>query len=350
MLIQLIHGFRGEKKMKKIITICVLALLIVPVLTVTATENEVLESEIQTISAVRRPTPQSIDSDDVLESEIQTISTVREPTPMSLTMKNDGEVPTLVNTGQAPNTPVIAGPTSITIGERYEYTITTVDPQGDGIHYKITWGDCPVIYIEGPYESGEEVTFSHTWTDFYCKSGKFTIGVKATDIDDYESNYATLEVYVEEGNRQPLMANDNGESSITNTASQAPSIPSITGPTSGIIGKRYGYKIASVDPQGDDVYYKISWGDGAIIYWDGPHKSGEEVTFEHAWCEVCGSRGGDFTIQVWVKDVNDNMGDCKAFEVGMVRGSHRSLISSSFLQFLESFMERFPLLENLLGF
>jgi len=316
----------GDRKMKKIITICVLALLIVPVLTVTATENEVLESEIQTISAFRRPTPQS------------------------LTMKNEGEVPTLVNTGQAPNTPVIAGPTSITIGERYEYTITTVDPQGDDIHYKITWGDCPVIYLEGPYESGEEVTFSHIWTDFYCKSGKFTIYVKAIDIDDYGSNYATLEVHVEEENRQPSMATDDGESSITITVNQAPSTPFMAGPTSGVMGKRYEYRIVSVDPQGDDVYYKISWGDGAVIYWDGPHKSGEEVTFEHAWCEVCFPGGGEFTIQVWVKDINDNMGDCKTFEVSMGKGNHGSFISSSFLQFLERFMERFPLLENLLDF
>ena len=192
--------------MKKIITICVLALLIVPVLTVTATENE------------------------VLESEIQTILTARGPTPKSLTMKNEGEVPTLVNTGQAPNTPVIAGPTSITIGERYEYTI------------------------------------------------------------------------------------------------------------------------AATDPQEDDVYYKISWGDGSIIYWDGPHKSSEEVTFEHAWCEVCYPMGEKFTICVQVKDVNGNMGDCGTFEVSIDGDNHQSSIGLSFLQFLENLLERFPLLEHLLGF
>jgi len=191
--------------MKKIITICVLALMIVPVLTVTATENDVLESEIQTISAVRRPTPQSIDSDD------------------------EDKVPIPVNTGQAPNTPMVSGPKNGVIGERYEYSITALDPQGD------------------------------------------------------------------------------------------------------------------------DVYYKISWGDCAVMYWDGPHKSGEEVTYEHAWCEVCFPGGGDFTIQVWVKDANDNVGHCKTFETSMTT-KDQSVIDLLFLQLIERFVERFPLLENLLDF
>ena len=207
--------------------------MIVPVLTVTATENDVLESEIQTISAVRRPTPQPLnvkDDNEVLESEIQTISAVRRPTPQSLEIDDEDNVPIVVKTDQAPNTPTIAGPISGVIGERYEYTITAVDPQGD------------------------------------------------------------------------------------------------------------------------DVYYKISWGDCAVMYWDGPHKSGEKVTYEHAWCEVCCPGGGDFTIQVWVKDANDNMGDCETFEVSMGEEKHESSISSPILQFLERLMERFPLLENLLDF
>ena len=206
-----------------------MALLIVPVLTVTATESEVLESEIQTISAVRRPTPQPLNiknENEVLESEIQTISAVGR---QALEKDDEEKVPTVINTGQAPNTPNVAGPISGIIGERYEYTITTVDPQGD------------------------------------------------------------------------------------------------------------------------DVYYKISWGDCAVMFWDGPHKSGEEVTYEHAWCEVCFPGGGDFTIQVWVKDANDNIGHCKTFETSMAT-KDQSVIGLLFLQFLERFIERVPLLENLLDF
>jgi len=312
--------------MKKIITICVLALLIVPVLSVTATENDVLESEIQTITAVSEFTPQSI---DIVEKD---------------------EKPIVVNTVQTPNTPTISGQTSITIGEKYEYTITTIDPQGDDVFYKIIWEDCLVCSIEGPHESGKEVKITHTWTDFYSKSDKFTIYVKAMDIEEHESNYATLEVYVEEENSRSLMEKSDGEVSIPNTENQAPSTPLITGSSNGVIGERYEYTVTAVDPQGDDVYYKISWGDCAIMYWDGPHKSGEEVTYEHAWCGVCCPGGGDFTIQVWVKDVNENIGECKTFEVSIGEEKQESSISSPILQFLERLMERFPLLENLLDF
>ena len=131
---------------------------------------------------------------------------------------------------------------------------------------------------------------------------------------------------------------------------QAPNMPMISGPVSVTIGERYEYTITAVDPQEDDVYYKISWGDGSVIYWDGPHESGEEVTFEHVWCEVCCPVGEEFTICVQVKDVNGNMGDCGTFEVSIDRDNHQSSIGLSFLHLFERFLERFPLLEHLLDF
>ena len=37
------------------------------------------------------------------------------------------------------------------------------------------------------------------------------------------------------------------------------------------------------DPEGNDVFYKVSWGDGFIDGFVGPYASGEEVTLSHAW-------------------------------------------------------------------
>ena len=55
-------------------------------------------------------------------------------------------------------------------------------------------------------------------------------------------------------------------------------------------GPRYGdprvlleFTFLTVDPDGDDIYFLISWGDGNAIFWDGPYASGEEVTFGHYW-------------------------------------------------------------------
>ena len=38
------------------------------------------------------------------------------------------------------NTPIITGPTSGKMGETLEYTITFTDLQGDDVYYKIYWG------------------------------------------------------------------------------------------------------------------------------------------------------------------------------------------------------------------
>jgi len=82
------------------------------------------------------------------------------------------------------------------------------------------------------------------------------------------------------------------------TASNSPpSTPSITGPTSVKMGIFYNYTFVSTDPDGDDVYYYIAFGDGVAIVWSGPHKSGEEVTFVHAWDEF-----GSLTVQAKAKD------------------------------------------------
>lgn len=124
----------------KIITICVLALVTIPVLTATA--NDRVTFEVSTSS----------------------------------------------------NTPIIEGPTNGIIGNVYEYTVTFEDSQGDDIYYTIRWGDCMIIKNAGPYESGEEVQFSHAWCEVCCGPGTFTICVQATDDNGDHSNWGTLEV------------------------------------------------------------------------------------------------------------------------------------------------------------
>ena len=91
-----------------------------------------------------------------------------------------------------PETPTINGPTKGKAGVEYDYIITTTDPDGDNVYYCIDWGDGSGEVCIGPYASGEEVTASHTWTE----DGTYTIKVKARDIYDAESEYATLKVSI----------------------------------------------------------------------------------------------------------------------------------------------------------
>lgn len=79
----------------------------------------------------------------------------------------------------------------------------------------------------------------------------------------------------------------------------APDIPEISGPTSGTTGEEYEYTISTTDPNGEQVYYKVDWGDGTCSGWLGPNASGEEVKVKHTW-----SGKATYKIRVKAKDEN----------------------------------------------
>jgi len=81
----------------------------------------------------------------------------------------------------------------------------------------------------------------------------------------------------------------------------APIKPSIGGPHKGEQGIQYTFKFNTTDPEGEDIYYQIDWGDGANTGWLGPYSSGEEITLEHTWNAV-----EKFTIKAKAKDILDD--------------------------------------------
>jgi len=89
-----------------------------------------------------------------------------------------------------PNTPKITGPPQGKIHQSYEYTVVTTDPEGDDVYYYIAWGDGFDTGWLGPYNSGEAISQSHTWT----KRGTYTIQCKAKDVHGWESGWGTLKV------------------------------------------------------------------------------------------------------------------------------------------------------------
>ncbi len=93
-------------------------------------------------------------------------------------------------TNEPPNLPVISGPNAAQVGRTYDYTFSTTDPEGNDVWYLVGWGDEEIIYLFGPYGSGEEVILQHSWN----KQGTFTIKAKAIDVFDDESDWAELTV------------------------------------------------------------------------------------------------------------------------------------------------------------
>ncbi len=218
---------------------------------------------------------------------------------------------------QAPNAPTINGSQFGEAGVSYEYIITATDYECDDLYYWIDWGDGTFEEWIGPYKTGEEVIKSHTWYE----DGKYEIKAKAKDAYA-EGDWSSFLVII--GNLPPNK-------------------PEILGPTSGKAGTIYTYTFVSVDPNGDDIFYEIDWGDGQVDPWDGLHKSNTIITKNHIW-----KRQGTFTIRARAKDVKDAIGEWGAFVVIMPK--NLQIIKQLFLTqpLLFWFLQRFLLFTSFL--
>ena len=61
--------------------------------------------------------------------------------------------------------------------------------------------------------------------------------------------------------------------------------PTIDGPTSGDPGVEYDFTFVTLDPEEDDIWLHIEWGDGNETDWLGPYESGEEAIVSYTWEE-----------------------------------------------------------------
>lgn len=88
----------------------------------------------------------------------------------------------------SPYTPQINGPTYAEEGEEHEYTLYTIDPEGDELYYWIDWGDGTEEMSRECF-SGEYCSVYHEWNE-----GTYIIKVKAIDDWGHESQWARLKV------------------------------------------------------------------------------------------------------------------------------------------------------------
>lgn len=149
----------------------------------------------------------------------------------------------------------------------------------------VLYFDGPAIYqhgINGPYELGFLALFNEN-------------GILMDSRD-----YAYITSY--------YSYNDFEHSALNNP----PYPPAITGPTSGKPRVKYTYTIVTIDPDGDDVYYFIDWGDFTNSGWIGPYSPGEEVTVTHRWLIQ-----GTYTVRAKAKDVYGAESDWSTLSVTM---------------------------------
>lgn len=119
-----------------------------------------------------------------------------------------------------------------------------------------------------------------------------------------------------------------------------PEKPTINGPTSAKTGEDHEYTFVTTDPDGDDVYYFVDWGDETNSSWLGPSNSGEEVTATHTWSE-----DGIYIIRVKAKDMDGAESDFETLKVTMP--INQALINlQNFLEILSKFFPRLGLISD----
>jgi hypothetical protein len=120
--------------------------------------------------------------------------------------------------------------------------------------------------------------------------------------------------------------------------------PTITGPVKGIIGVTSEYNFTAIDPEGDEVYYFIDWGDETTSGWIGPYLSEIQITESHTWLIK-----GTYTLKAKVKDTYGNESDWTSLTVTMPYSYHKSI--PQFLELLfQRFPNAFPILRQLMGY
>ncbi len=205
--------------------------------------------------------------------------------------------------------------------ENYTYTSSTTDPDGDQIYYRFNWGDGSHSSWIGPYTSGQTGTGHHIWTVL----GVYNVTVQAKDT--YGATSLKSDALV-----------------VTITDNQPPLAPQISGPHEGAPGTSYLFNFQTTDPQDDNIWYFIDWGDNSTSGWLGPYVSGYTLHTQHAWAEK-----GNFTVKAKAKDAYGAEGDWGYFTI-VTPSVYVFSWSHLLQQFLERFPHAFPILRHLLGY
>ena len=120
-----------------------------------------------------------------------------------------------------------------------------------------------------------------------------------------------------------------------------PVTPSIDGPTTGRTDKEYSYEIQTTEPDQDDIYYYVDWGDDNSSDWIGPHQSGEIITVQHTW-----NTKKTFTVKVKAKDLFGAESDWATLEMNIPK--NRQKINNAIARIINDLIQKFPILEYII--
>jgi len=207
------------------------------------------------------------------------------------------------------------------------------------------------------------VSYTENTTDnFYAwgadnESDPYPFGCAWMSIDDGDTwsnesvpaqQPSNVETSVKTAGREPLDGNETWDMCFKTygRSNSPPDAPVISGETNGEINVEYEYTFVANDPDDDDLYYWIEWGDGSpAVEWTGSYASGEIVTVSHTFTSE-----GTYIISAKAKDVFDAEGDWGYLQVTMPVNQQSSQSGFNvYFKFLQRFSQTFPLVRTLLG-
>jgi hypothetical protein len=99
-----------------------------------------------------------------------------------------------------------------------------------------------------------------------------------------------------------------------NKPPETPSQPD--GPAEGVEDREYTFSSTTTDPEGEQIYYQFSWGDGNVSEWIGPYDSGTTVEASHTWIHP-----GEYRVKAKAKDINGTESDWSdSLQITIVKG------------------------------
>lgn len=99
-------------------------------------------------------------------------------------------------------------------------------------------------------------------------------------------------------------------------SNRSPSRPTIRGPRFGKTERQQEYSFVATDPDKDEIYYFVDWGDNTTSGWVGPCDSGGKISLAHMW-----TSRGRYTLKAKAKDIYGAESDWATLEVRMPKNN-----------------------------
>jgi len=115
--------------------------------------------------------------------------------------------------------------------------------------------------------------------------------------------------------------------------SSPPNPPTIDGPANGKIKEPIPYVFVATDPENDNIFYYVDWGDNTNSGWIGSHLSNEQITLTHTW-----TTKGTYVIKAKAKDIFGAESDWTTLSITMPQNNE--VFNTHLL--LSWLFERFP--------